>query len=277
MSFGRLQDKGLVGLDDAGQAPGLGVLGQCQEAVAPAERGLEAHVGALGGLAQARSIDHRAGTVEPGIPAVQLGERCAGQGIEGAAAVLAFVAPEAARLPHAPKLSDLQWPQAGDAANRISISAIASLAESLPASAAASAARCTSVRSPSCSTRTRKSCAFMVASLPSRKSQGEFSSYIKAKQSPRIGEVRPLEAVGEPGVDRSENVASFRCPALAAIEAREARRRAQLPGFGGLALGECNGFFDVNSLRLGRSGLQRGGARLLRERVLHRPISNPIC
>src|SRR5450432_2409360 len=87
--------------------------------------------------------------------------------------------------PQLPKRSDLQWPQAGAAENCASISAIASLPEPLPASADASADRCTSVRSPNCSRKPLKSCAFM-ASYLGCESLGVGSLNIKADQSQLI-------------------------------------------------------------------------------------------
>src|SRR5471030_481379 len=84
-----------------------------------------------------------------------------------------------------PKRSDLQWPQASAAENCISIRAIASLPEPLPARAAARADRCTSVRSPNCSIKPRKSCAFMT-SHPGCESLGVASLNIKADQSREI-------------------------------------------------------------------------------------------
>ena len=62
----------------------------------------------------------------------ELRERRTGERIERAIAVAAFIATQIACTARVPKFVDLQWPHAGDASNRVSISRIASLAEPAP-------------------------------------------------------------------------------------------------------------------------------------------------
>jgi hypothetical protein len=73
--LGRFQDQRLVGGDDAGDGGGPRVPGRGKEVMASAERGLRTHVGALGRLTQAETVDEGAGVVEPGVATLQLGER----------------------------------------------------------------------------------------------------------------------------------------------------------------------------------------------------------
>jgi hypothetical protein len=96
--LGRFQDERLVGFDNAGDQRRALVLCRLQKAVTPAEQGLQTHVGALGRLPEADASDQGARLVEPGIAATQLRQRRAGERVEGAAAVLAFVSLEAACL-----------------------------------------------------------------------------------------------------------------------------------------------------------------------------------
>jgi hypothetical protein len=85
--------------NNAGDGGGPLVPGRSQEAMAPEERGLQAHVAALGRLTQPDAVDEGAGVAEPGVAAMQLRERRAGQRVERAMAVAALVAAQAARLP----------------------------------------------------------------------------------------------------------------------------------------------------------------------------------
>jgi hypothetical protein len=80
--------------------------GRFQEAMAPAKRRLQADPGAFGRFAQAHPVDQRSGVFEPGIAAVKLGQRRAGQSIERATAIAALVAPQLARA--APALKALR-------------------------------------------------------------------------------------------------------------------------------------------------------------------------
>src|SRR5215475_7783917 len=65
----------------------------------------------------------------------------------------------------------------------------------------------------------------------------------------RVLQIARVEALAEPGVDRSENVARFGALALIAAQAREARRGAQLIGAGAVLAG------DIERTRVTGGGL----------------------
>ena len=94
----RFEQEQFVGFGDAGQGWRTVVLGQVQEAVAPAEAGVAVHPERIGAFAHRPAVEHMFQVVQPFDTVAQPGQGRAAQGAEGASTGAAAVALQAADM-----------------------------------------------------------------------------------------------------------------------------------------------------------------------------------
>src|SRR5438270_12107735 len=94
--------------------------------------------------------------------------------------------------------------------------------------------------------RYERSCAKCASAAPSSSVSSEIKSGCGSakllEQCSCVFEIGRVEALGEPAVDRGEEVAGFGVAALVATEPGEAHGSAQFPQLGLLLLGDAQGF-----------------------------------